>query len=152
MENSTNAHEVTESSTSPNSATSLPAPALFEETRETTWLALILALAAFGILAWVHSGWLSAGIEHAFLELRTVTAGLIWPALPINLVVLGVLALIIFGVGRCQPADVGWRLSAILPALLSTVALWIALQFTLVVLAALGWGEMTWHEHWRHPI
>jgi membrane protease YdiL (CAAX protease family) len=151
MENSTNAHEVSESSANTNTATGLPDPALFEDTRETNWLAMILALAAFGGLAWVHSLF-SARIEYALLELRTATAGLIGPALAVNLVALGVLALVIFGVGRGRPADVGWRLAAILPALLSTAALWIALQLILVVLAALGWGALAWHEHWQRPL
>ncbi|GHA78865.1 hypothetical protein GCM10007067_15350 [Lysobacter bugurensis] len=61
---------------------------------------------------------------HALRELQGATGG--WLSVTLTTAVgLGVVQLaIVFGPGRQTPLDVGWRPRAIVPALISTVALW----------------------------
>ena len=77
---------------------------------------------------------------------------MIEPTLVANLVpLLFVVGLIIFGVGRLTPADVGWVRVQLAPALWITLGLWLAAQLIFAVLAVTGGGRTALHTAWAQP-
>jgi len=134
----------------------MPGADIFGRIRETTWLVLTLAVvtytAAHIVLIWMMYQAKSEGvIRQALVDLYRTTGGLVQVTLLNGLVMLAVVSLVIFCVGRLRPSDVGLRSSAIGPALLVTLAFWVAIQAALVVIMGLGDHQLVWHGAWRQP-
>lgn len=124
---------------------------VLEKVRETTWQALPLAVVVYAGLALVISGFYPGRVGQALEDLRTATSGLVAPALVANLLVLSIIGLVIFGIGRLRPSDVGCQAPAVGPALLVIVAYWIAMQGVLALVVTFGDGPLVWHQEWQRP-
>ena len=123
--------------------------AFFERIRETTWRVLALA-----IVAWVGTTTLlnfvggQFAVREALGAVERATGGLVQGPLvagPFYFVIMGA---VIFGVGRLRGSDVGWRLTAAVPALLVTLAFWAAMQPALALWVVLSGDQFRWNEAW----
>ena len=137
-------------------ATGMPEAGAFGRCRETSWLVLTLAVVTYTagsiLLNWMMYQAKTEGvIRQALVDLYRTTGGLVQPTLLNGLFLFSVTGLVIFGVGRLRPSDVGLRASAIGPAVLVTLAFWIAMQGALMVVIAFSDYSLVWHGAWREP-
>jgi uncharacterized protein len=124
-----------------------------ESRRETSWL--IIGLAALTQVA--ASVWINGVLfqEAAMEKLRIVykaTAGLVAPTLVGGiLLILTVVVIVMFLIGRLRPQDVGWRRRDLLPALAVTAGFWAVMQGVLAALALVEGRELALNPAWLKP-
>lgn len=126
-------------------------PPVLSKVREATWFVLALAFVAYAVLAATISGLYAGSVGQAIEDLQRSTAGLAAPPLVANLPVLAIMSLIIFGIGRLRPADVGWQDVAVGPAVVTIVAFWIAMQGALALGVLFSDHPLQWHKDWQRP-
>jgi membrane protease YdiL (CAAX protease family) len=85
------------------------------------------------------------GILH---DIQWTTRGWIAPQIAFPWVALALTFVAIFGVGRLRATDVGWRVSAVWPALWITAIFWMSAQASLVLLALFSREELIWSPSW----
>lgn len=123
---------------------------LLQDVRETTWQALALAtigvIAASLLLNFVVG---QPAVREALRDLELGTGRLVQLPLVAGPLFFAIVGTVIFGIGRLRCSDVGWRLPAVGPALLVTLAFWVAMQPGLALWIVLSGSELRWNEAWN---
>lgn len=85
-------------------------------------------------------------------HIHRITYGLVEPTLLAGVIMLLVpIGLVLFLVGRLRPRDVGLQARHILPAVLTTVQIWLAAQVLLLVVRAVQGEPIALHASWAEP-
>jgi hypothetical protein len=123
------------------------------ETRETGWFVLVLAAFLYSTaILFVNAVLFRGSVGESLRAIHRATGGLVTPTLVGSLVVLLiVVGLAIFALGRIEPRDVGWTRAKLAPAALATLGAWGVVQIVSAVAVASGGGTLSLHPAWTYP-
>lgn len=125
-----------------------------ERVRPTSWLALLLSIAAFELVL-LSSHPIYDGPVGEFLDrIDVATDGWIGPMLVFPSLSLALMALVLFGIGELRAEDVGWRKPDLLPAFAITVLFWASSQAVLCLEDAQAgyYASWRWSSEWRGSV
>ena len=84
--------------------------ALFDQVRPTTWRVLLLTIvASVGTLLLSNDVLFHGRVGEWLGWLKSATSGWVSSTLVVSLLTLAIFGLVVLGIGRLRPADVGWN-------------------------------------------
>lgn len=118
---------------------------MFKNYKESNWLTIVLAVAAFVIMTLI---WLNPLLPIA-IEIGKSTKGIIHPTLVIGLSNFVLIMGSLNWFGKLRWSDFGLIRSKLKPAVVLTVCLWLLLNLILVVLQVVQGSEIVLAEDWH---
>ena len=124
-------------------------PEFLDEVRPTTWRVLALAIVAIvGSLLLSNYVLFQGRVGEVLTGLKSETSGWVSSTLVAGLLTLAIFAVVVLGIGRLRPSDVGWNARSAGVGLLVTLGFWIAMQGALLLIAALRGEAVALHQAW----
>lgn len=143
-------HNVEHALQSTDRVAATPRPTVFDGVRPASWWILgLTAVTVAGTLLFNNVVILQSPVPAFVVSLYRETSGLITATLIASFSTLVVTVIVIFGIGRVRPWDVGWRGPQFWRGLAVTLAFWIAMQVALAVICGLNGDDISLHAAWN---